>query len=57
MLEAIISTLQIMGWLGITLGILVVVNVVTSTIYNTWSSKELLHIFKNIFFYACDLHF
>lgn len=41
MLEAIISTLQIMGWLGITLGILVVVNVVTSTIYNTWSSKEL----------------
>lgn len=41
MLEAIIETLQIMGWLGIILGILVVVNITTSTIYNVWSSKEL----------------
>ena len=40
MLEAILSTLSIMGWLGIVLGILVVVNVSTSTIYNVWSSKE-----------------
>lgn len=48
MLEAIMSTLQIMGWLGITLGILVVVNVVTSTIYNTWSSKELFSLKKMI---------
>ena len=41
MLEAIIEALQIMGWLGIILGILVVVNITTSTIYNVWSSKEL----------------
>ena len=41
MLEAIIETLQIMGWLGIILGILVVVNITTSTIHNVWSSKEL----------------
>lgn len=41
MLEAIIETLQIMGWLGIILGILVTVNITTSTIYNVWSSKEL----------------
>lgn len=41
MLEAIMKTLQIMGWLGIVLGILVVVNITTSTIYNVWSSKEL----------------
>jgi phage-related holin len=41
MLEAIMETLQIMGWLGIILGILVVVNIATSTIYNVWSSKEL----------------
>lgn len=41
MLEAIIKTLQIMGWLGIILGILVVVNITTSTIHNVWSSKEL----------------
>lgn len=41
MLEAIMETLQIMGWLGIILGILVVVNITTSTIYNVWSSKEL----------------
>lgn len=59
MLEAIMSTLQIMGWLGITLGILVVVNVVTSTIYNTWSSKELFSwkkmikgISKSVIFYV-----
>ena len=41
MLEAIMNTLQIMGWLGIILGILVVVNITTRTIYNVWSSKEL----------------
>ena len=41
MLEAIMETLQIMGWLGIVLGILVIVNISTSTIYNVWSSKEL----------------
>ena len=41
MFEAIIKTLEIMGWLGIILGILVVVNITTSTIHNVWSSKEL----------------
>lgn len=41
MLEAIIETLKIMGWLGIILGILVTVNITTSTIHNIWSSKEL----------------
>ena len=41
MLEAILETLKIMGWLGIILGILVTVNITTSTIHNIWSSKEL----------------
>lgn len=41
MLEAIIETLKIMGWLGAILGILVTVNITTSTIHNIWSSKEL----------------
>ena len=41
MLEAILSILKIMGWLGIILGILVVVNISTKTIYNVWSSNEL----------------
>ena len=41
MLEAILSILKIMGWLGVILGILVVVNISTKTIYNVWSSKEL----------------
>lgn len=41
MLEAIIETLKIMGWLGVILGILVTVNITTSTIHNIWSSKEL----------------
>lgn len=41
MFEAIIETLRIMGWLGVILGILVTVNITTSTIHNVWSSKEL----------------
>lgn len=40
MLEAILSTLSIMGWLGIILGILVIVNTVCGTIYNICSGKE-----------------
>jgi len=40
MLEAIMATLKIVGWLGITLGILVVVNTVCSTAYNIGSGKE-----------------
>ena len=34
MLNAIIETLTIMGWLGVVLGILVITNIVSSTIYN-----------------------
>ena len=41
MLEAIIETLKIMGWLGVILGILVTVNITSKTMYNVWSSKEL----------------
>lgn len=41
MLEAVILTLKIMGWLGIILGILVLVNITTSTIYNVWSGIEI----------------
>lgn len=40
MLEAILSTLSIMGWLGVILGILVIVNTVCGTIYNICSGKE-----------------
>ena len=40
MLEAILSTLSIMGWLGIILGILVIVNTICGTIYNICSGKE-----------------
>lgn len=58
MLEAIILTLKIMGWLGIVLGILVSVNIVTGTIVNIWSGKEtfswkkmLKGISKSVIFY------
>lgn len=58
MLEAIILTLKIMGWLGIVLGILVGVNIVTGTIVNIWSGKEtfswkkmLKGISKSVVFY------
>lgn len=40
MLEAILSTLSIMGWLGVILGILVIVNTICGTIYNICSGKE-----------------
>ena len=40
MLEAILSTLSIMGWLGIILGILVVVNTVCGTVFNINEKKE-----------------
>lgn len=48
MLEAIMSTLSIMGWLGIILGILATVNIVTGTLYNTWTKKEQFS-FKKMF--------
>lgn len=40
MYEAILSTLTIMGWLGITLAILAIVNIVTGTLVNIWKNKE-----------------
>ena len=40
MLEAILSTLSIMGWLGIILGILVIVNTVCGTVFNISEKKE-----------------
>ena len=40
MKEAILSTLYIMGWLGIILFILAATNIITSTLANTWSKKE-----------------
>lgn len=40
MWEAILSTLGIMGWLGIVLGILAMTNIVTRTLANVWSKEE-----------------
>lgn len=40
MLNAILSTLSIMGWLGIILAILVVVNTTCGTIFNVFSKGE-----------------
>lgn len=40
MLTAILSTLGIMGWLGIILVLLVIVNTLCSTVYNVCSKKE-----------------
>jgi ABC-type molybdate transport system permease subunit len=40
MLEAVIQTLQIMGWLGIIFAILVITNIVAGTLANIWSGKE-----------------
>lgn len=40
MYEAILNTLIIMGWLGITLGILSIVNILTGTLVNIWKNNE-----------------
>lgn len=40
MLDAIMNTLQIMGWLGLVYIILVVVNIVSGTLANIWSQEE-----------------
>lgn len=40
MLNAILSTLSIMGWLGIILAILIVVNTTCGTIFNVFSKGE-----------------
>ena len=46
MLQAIIQTLQIMGWLGIALGILSIVNILTGTLINIWSKNEKFNLKK-----------
>jgi hypothetical protein len=40
MLEAILTTLSIMGWLGIVLGLIVIVNTICGTVFNIASGKE-----------------
>lgn len=40
MLQAILSTLGTMGWLGIILGILVVVNTICGTVYNVHNGEQ-----------------
>ena len=40
MLEAILTTLGIMGWLGIVLGLIVIVNTICGTVFNIASGKE-----------------
>ena len=40
MLEAILTTLGIMGWLGIVLALIVVVNTICGTVFNIASGKE-----------------
>ena len=40
MWDAILNTLIIMGWLGITLGILAIVNIITGTLISIWKNKE-----------------
>ena len=56
--EAILSTLTIVGWLGIILGILALINIVTGTLVNMWNNHEafdikkmLKGIFKVLVFY------
>lgn len=46
MVEAILSTLSIMGWLGIILAILAVVNITTGTLVNVWKNNENFNIKK-----------
>ena len=58
MLKALLETLQIMGWLGAVLGILVLINIITATILNVWSGAETFNwkkmgkgILKSLIFY------
>ena len=51
MLNAILLTLKTMGWLGIILGLLVIVNTICGTLYNVATKKETLSwkkLFKGI---------
>lgn len=58
MLEAVLSTLATMGWLGIILGILVIVNTICGTVVNinngeAFSWKKMFKgIFKALIFYG-----
>ena len=58
MLEAIISTLSIMGWLGIVLGILVIVNTLCGTMRNIYEGQDFTWkrlftgLLKSVAFYA-----
>lgn len=40
MWDMILKTLQIMGYLGVVLGILSIVNITTQTLVNIWNNKE-----------------
>ena len=57
MLEAIMEILRIMGWLGVVLGILAIINLICGTIYNinngqTFSLKKFFKgILKVVIFY------
>ena len=60
MLEAILKTLEMMGWLGIVLAILAFVNILTNTLINVWCKGEkfdvkrlLKGIGKVAAFYVC----
>ena len=46
MIEAILNTLSIMGWLGVVLGILAIVNILTGTLVNMWQNNEKFDIKK-----------
>lgn len=48
MMESILLTLKTMGWLGIVLGILVLVNTMCGTIYNVATGKEKFNL-KRLF--------
>lgn len=51
MLEAILTTLKIMGWLGVVLALVVIVNTVCGTVFNISSKKEIFswaRLFKGL---------
>lgn len=61
MKEAILNTLLIMGWLGIVLATLAIVNILTGTLTNMWTKNEkfdikkmLKGIIKVISFFICS---
>lgn len=51
MLNAILTTLKIMGWLGVVLALVVIVNTVCGTVFNISSKKEVFswtRLFKGL---------